>query len=157
MRLLICLILFATFFYFSFFISKLSAAEDKDSVWYKVDISSDANPIYVDYLSIKRKKEIVKYEQIEFLREKQKLEGVEKEYRFIVSKREVDCENKKYFIKDEKFFDSEINIETDEVIEEMVHRVKHADNGVDRWRAINPDTSLEKVLNFVCLYKDNGN
>ena len=94
---------------------------------------------------------------MEFLREKQRVERTDIEYQFIISKREVDCENKRYLIKEEKYFDTELNYETDEVTEKMVHKVRNVENGVNNWMPIDPDTPLEKVWKFVCLYKDKKN
>ena len=157
MKLIIYLVLVIALFCISSLLPTVLGGEDKDKVWYKIDISSTANPIYVDYLSIKKGDKIAKYEQLEFLNEKQKLDGTDKEYQFVISKREVDCKNKKYLIKEEKFYDSELNFETDEVTEKIVHKIRHGDSGAVKWRSIDPDTPLEKVLKFVCLYKDNKN
>ena len=139
------------------FLTKNLTADEKDKVWYRVEISQSANPIYVDYRSIDKKKDIARYEQLEFLSSKQKLEGSETEYQFVISKMDADCVNKRYFIKEEKYFDSEVNIETDKISEKMVHNVKHEDKSTKHWKAIEPDTPLEKVFKFVCLYKDTDN
>ncbi|MGI9535163.1 MAG: surface-adhesin E family protein [Thermodesulfobacteriota bacterium] len=155
MRLITKLNLLITVCFFLFLTLQVTGSED--SVWYKVEISSTANPIYVDYKTIKKREEITKYEQLEFLKEKQKVDGTDIEYQFIISKRETDCENKKYYIKEEKYFDSELNFETDEVTEDMVYKLNHKDNGIKNWKNINPDTPLEKVWKFVCMYKDTKN
>jgi len=158
MRLLIYFTLINTFLNYSILHIQSHGAEDKEKVWYKVEVSGTANPIYVDYRSIKKKENFVNYEQLEFLREKQQIAGTDKEYQFIVSKREADCDNKKYLIKEEKYFDSNLDYETDKISEMLVHKVKNPDGvGVDIWKKVIPDTPLEKVWKFVCLYKDKKN
>ena len=157
MRLSNFIILFSAVFCFSLITLQGFGAEEKEKVWYKVEIPDSANPIYIDYRSINKKGNIARYEQLEFLKEKQKVEGTGIEYQFIISKRETDCENKRYVINEEKYFDSELNYDTDSVTEEMVHKVKYKDNNGKIWKSISSDTPLEKVWKFICMYKANKN
>lgn len=126
----------------------------KDGVWYRVNDENDLNSIYVNYKSIKRKGDEVGYEQMEFLLEKQKLEGTDKEYKFIVSKRTGDCENKKYLVNEEKYYDVQVNKEKDEIKDELVFKNKYKDETVKDWEVVIPNTLIEKVWRFTCLYKE---
>jgi hypothetical protein len=125
----------------------------KDRVWYKVNESDDVNSIYVDYTSIKRKEKTIDFEQMEFLLEKQKIEGSDKEYKFIVSKRTANCKDKKYRVNEEKYYDININEEKNEIKDEMVYKNKYEDKTEEQWIMVNPDSLVEKVWRFVCLYK----
>ena len=130
-------------------------AEDNknEGEWYKVNDAEDINSIYVNYKSINKKDENVKYEQMEFLIEKQKVEGTDKEYKFIVSKRIGDCKNKKYLVKEEKFYDVHVNDKKKEIKDELVFKIKHKNDPVENWVAVIPGTLIEKVWRFTCLYK----
>jgi len=129
----------------------------KDGVWYKVNNDEDPNSIYVDYKSIKKKEGKVKYEQMEFLIEKQKLEGTNKEYKFIVSKRKGDCDNNKYLIIEDKFYDVQVNKEKNEIKDELVFKNNYEDNPDNNWIAVIPGSLIEKVWRFTCLYKAEDN
>ncbi len=129
----------------------------KDGVWYRVNNENDVNSIYVDYKSIKRKGDEVGYEQMEFLVEKQKIEGTDKEYKFIVSKRTGDCENKRYLIKEEKYYDVLVNEEKDEIKDELILKNKFEDEAAKDWVVVIPNTLIEKVWRFTCLYKPEDN
>lgn len=139
--------------------ASLFGEEDKkkDGVWYRVNDENDLNSIYVNYKSIKRKGDEVGYEQMEFLLEKQKLEGTDKEYKFIVSKRTGDCENKKYLVNEEKYYDVQVNKEKDEIIDELVFKYKYEGETVKGWEVVIPNTLIEKVWRFTCLYKPEDN
>ena len=138
---------------------ELFSEEEKknEGVWYKVNEEDDVNSIYVDYTSIKRKEKIVRFEQMEFLIEKQKLEGTNREYKFITSKRKADCKNKKYKIKEEKYFDIQVDNKKHEIEDELVFENKHKDEADDGWVTVIPNSLVEKVWRFVCLYKPEGN
>ena len=125
----------------------------KEGSWYKVNNDGDVNSIYVDYKSINRKEGIVKYEQMEFLIEKQKLEGTNKEYKFVVSKRTGDCKNKKFKVNEDKFYDVRVNKEKDEISDELIFENKYEEEPGDKWIKVIPDTLIEKVWKFTCLYK----
>ena len=125
----------------------------KDRVWYKVNESDDINSIYVDYTSIKRKGQTIDFEQMEFLLDKQKIEGSDKEYKFIVSKRTANCKDKKYLINEEKYYDININEEKNKIKDEMVYKNKFEDKTEEQWILVNPGSLVEKVWRFVCLYK----
>lgn len=125
----------------------------KEGVWYKVNDADDINSIYVDYKSIKRKEGKVKYVQMEFLLEKQKLEGTNKEYKFIVSKRIGDCENKKYLINEDKFYDVQVDDEKNEIKDELIFKNKYENEPDENWVTVIPNTLVEKVWRFTCLYK----
>ena len=130
-------------------------AEDakNEGEWYKVDDTNDINSIYVNYKSIDKKDEKVKYEQMEFLLEKQKLEGTDKEYKFIVSKRIGDCKNKKYLVKEDKYYDVEVNDKKKEIKDELVFKTKFENEPDENWITVIPNTLIEKVWRFTCLYK----
>ena len=130
-------------------------AEDakNEGEWYKVDDTNDINSIYVNYKSIDKKDEKVKYEQMEFLLEKQKLEGTDKEYKFIVSKRISDCKNKKYLVKEDKYYDVEVNDKKKEIKDELVFKTKFENEPDENWITVIPNTLIEKVWRFTCLYK----
>lgn len=133
-----------------FLIPTLLGAEDKkEGVWYKVNDDEDVNSVYVDYTSINRKDEVVGFEQMEFLLEKQKLEGTKKEYKFITSKRKADCEKKRYRIKEQKFYDIDVDKKKDKIKEEIVFE----DKTENEWVEVIPNTLVEKVWRFVCLYR----
>jgi len=129
----------------------------KDRVWYKVNESDDVNSIYVDYTSIKRKEQTIDFEQMEFLLEKQKIEGSDKEYKFIVSKRTANCKDKKYRVNEEKYYDININEEKNKIKDEMVYKNKYGDKTEEQWIMVNPGSLVEKVWRFVCLYKSEKN
>lgn len=129
----------------------------KDRVWYKVNESDDVNSIYVDYTSIKRKEQTIDFEQMEFLLEKQKIEGSDKEYKFIVSKRTANCKDKKYRVNEEKYYDININEEKNEIKDEMVYKNKSEDKTEEQWIMVNTGSLVEKVWRFVCLYKPEKN
>ena len=130
-----------------------SEEKKKDGVWYKVNEADDVNSIYVDYTSIKRKEQIVQFEQMEFLIEKQKLEGIDREYKFITTKRKADCRNKKYKIKEEKYFDIQVDNKKHEIKDEIIFENKYEDDEGDGWVTVIPNSLVEKVWRFVCLYK----
>ena len=139
-------------------VSLFSEEEKKnEGVWYKVNEEDDVNSIYVDYTSIKRKEKIVKFEQMEFLVEKQKLEGTNSEYKFITSKRKADCENKKYKIKEEKFFDVQVDNKKHEIKDKLVFENKIEETKNGGWIEVIPNSLVEKVWRFVCLYKPEEN
>ena len=124
-----------------------------EGVWYKVNEENDVNSIYVDYTSIKRKDNIVNFEQMEFLLEKQKLEGTKREYKFITSKRKADCDKKRYRIREQKFYDIEIDKKEEKIKDELVFE----DKDESEWVEVIPNTLVEKVWRFVCLYRPEEN
>ena len=134
--------------------ANIYAEESKnEGEWYKVDDANDINSIYVNYKSIDKKDGKVKYEQMEFLLEKQKLEGTDKEYKFIVSKRVGDCENKKYLVKEDKYYDVHVNDKKKEIKDELVFKTKYENEPDENWVTVIPNTLIEKVWRFTCLYK----
>ena len=132
-------------------------ADSGEKAWYKVETLESANPIYVDYRTLRKENNIVRYEQLEFLKSKQKIDESDKQYQFIVSKMQADCINKKYFIKEQKFFDSNVNPETGEISEKMVHKINNKDNETMVWSDVVPDSPLQRVIKFVCMYKHSDN
>ena len=127
-----------------------AAEEQKHKVWYKVQVSSPANPIYVDYSTIDKNGHAVRFEQLEFFREKQRIE--DKDYQYVISKREMHCGDRKFKVIEEKFFDSKLNSETNELKEDMVYRLKYSEEEI-KWHQVVPNTSGEQVLKFVCVFK----
>jgi len=138
---------------FTMQISLFADETKKEGEWYRVNDDDDINSIYVDYKSINKKDEKVKYVQMEFLREKQELEGTNKVYKFIVSKRIGDCKNKKYLVKEDKYFDVQVNENKNEIKDELVFKTKYENEPHDNWVTVIPNTLVEKVWRFTCLYK----
>ena len=87
------------------------------------------------------------------LLEKQKLEGTKREYKFITSKRKADCDKKRYKIREQKFYDIDVDKKKERIKDELVFE----DKDESEWVEVIPNTLVEKVWRFVCLYRPEEN